>query len=339
MDCVQLGRTGLRVSRLCLGTMTFGNETDEAEAARIGRAALDAGVFFWDTADMYARGRSEEIVGRVLGGARQQVVLATKVWAAMGEGPNDRGLSARHVIEACEASLRRLKTDWIDLYYLHLPDPDVPADETLRAFEDLRSTGKIRYVACSNHRSWETARLVHLAERFGWQPVSAIQPVYNLTNRQAEVELIPMATAYGLGVVTYSPLARGVLTGKYAWGAPPPSDSRLARGNPRFIAAEWREASLDVVNALTALAEARGISLARLAQAWVLANRRVSAVIAGPRTLAHWEESLAAAEMPWDAELEAAVDAEVPRGTFTGREVPDPAYHPVTGRSIGGTHG
>ncbi len=333
MEIVQLGRSGLRVSRLCLGTMTFGNETDEAEAARIGAAALDAGVTFWDTADMYSRGRSEEIVGRLLAGKRDGVVLATKVWAAMGDGPNDRGLSARHVIAACEASLRRLGTDWIDLYYLHLPDPLTPMDETLRAMDDLRRAGKIRYVACSNFRSWEAARLVGVAEAHGWQPISATQPVYNLTNRQAEIELIPMATAYGLGVVTYSPLARGVLTGKYRWGETPPPDSRLGRKNPRLLAAEWREASLAVVTSLQQLADARGIPLARLAQAWVLANRQVTSMIAGPRTLAHWEESIAAAALPWDAALESAVDAAVPRGTFTGREVPDPTYYPVAGRT------
>jgi aryl-alcohol dehydrogenase-like predicted oxidoreductase len=332
IDVVQLGRAGLRVSRICLGTMTFGAETDEAEATRIAEAALDAGAFFWDTADMYAKGRSEEIVGRVLRGRRDRVVLATKAYAPMGDGPNDRGLSARHVIAACEASLRRLQTDWIDLYYLHLPDPCTPLDETLRAMDDLRRSGKIRYIACSNFRAWESVRLLQVAERHGWQPISAIQPVYNLTNRQAEIEILPMATAHGLGAVTYSPLARGVLTGKYRWGEAPPPDSRLARKNPRLLAAEWREASMAVVDGLTAVAAARGVPLARLAQAWVLANPQVTSMIAGPRTLAQWEESAAGACLAWDPTLEAEVDRLVPPGTFTGREVPDPAYYPVTGR-------
>ncbi len=327
VQVVPLGRSGLKVSRLCLGTMTFGAETDEALAARIGAAALDAGVFFWDTADMYSKGRSEEFIGRILGPRRSEVVLATKAFAPMGAGANDRGLSARHLISACEASLRRLQTDWIDLYYLHLPDPGTPLEETLRAIEDLRRAGKIRYVGCSNHRAWEAARLIATAERHGWQPLSATQPVYNLTNRQAEIEIIPMATATGLGVVTYSPLARGVLTGKYRWGEPPPGDSRLGRNNPRFLAAEWREASIAVADKLSG-----AVPLARLAQAWVLANPQVTAMIAGPRTMAHWEESLAATRLTWDPSFESAVDVLVPPGTFTGRDVPDPAYYPVTGR-------
>lgn len=330
MEVVQLGRCGLRVSRLCLGTMTFGNETTEVEAREIADRALDARVFFWDTADMYSQGRSEEIVGRLLEGRRDRVVLATKAWAPMGPGPNDRGLSARHLKSACEASLRRLRTDRIDLYYLHLPDRSVPHEEKLRALEDLARDGKILHAACSNHRAWETLDLVHTARAHGWQPLVAVQPLYNLVNRDIEVELLPMCADQGLGVVTYSPLARGVLTGKYA--GPSDGASRLSRNNPRFLQAEWRPESVEVATALVALAEARGVTAADLAVAWALANRNVHSVIAGPRTVDHLERYLRGAAVTWDAELEAACDALVPPGCHSGKAFPDPAYYPVTGR-------
>lgn len=331
-----LGRSGLKVSPLCLGTMTFGATTDLDEAERIVDLCLDHGVFFWDTADMYSSGQSEVIVGDLLRGRRPQVVLATKAWARMGPGPNDQGLSARHLIRACEGSLRRLGTDWIDLYYLHLPDRGVPIDETLRAVEDLVRSGKVRYVACSNYRAWEVLDLVHTQRVHGWQPMTAVQPLYNLVNRDIEVELLPMAHRHGLGVVTYSPLARGVLTGKYRRAGVVPSDSRLARQNRRFLQAEWREASLDVVDGLAPLAAARGVPMSQLALRWALANERVHSVIIGPRTLAQAQDALAATEVAWDAGLEAAVDALVPPGTHSGREWPDPAYYPVTGRVVAG---
>lgn len=332
-EVVQLGRSGLRVSRLSLGTMTFGGRTDLPEARRICDRALDHGLFFWDTADMYSRGRSEEMVGELLKGRRQEVVLATKAYAPMGPGPNDRGLSARHLRLACEASLRRLGTDWIDLFYLHLPDRSVPLDETLRAVEDLRRAGKIRYVACSNYVSWEVVDLLHTARAAGWQPMSAVQPKYNLFNRDIEMELLPMAQHHGLGVVSYSPLARGILTGKYGAGAIP-ADSRRAHDNPRLAQAEWRAASLELVPAFVALAAARGVEPGALAVAWALANRAISSVIAGPRTEDQLQTYLDALTIPWDADLEAACDALVPPGMFTGAVWPDPAYFPVTGRVL-----
>lgn len=325
-----LGRSGLKVSRLCLGTMTFGNETSPADARIIADRALEAGVFFWDTADMYSGGRSEEIVGDLLRDRRAQVVLATKGWAAMGPGPNDHGLSARHLIAACEASLRRLGTEWIDLYYLHLPDRSVPMDETLRAVEDLRRAGKIRYAACSNYRAWEIMDLLGCAERHGWAPMTATQPLYNLVNRDIEVELLPMCAAKGVGVVSYSPLARGVLTGKYS--VPVDGETRLSRNNPRFLRAEWRPESVEVAAALETLARERGHTAAELAIAWALANRNIHSVIAGPRTPAHLESYLRGAAVHWDDALEHAVDALVPPGTHTGKAFPDPDYYPVTGR-------
>ncbi|MCB9778467.1 MAG: aldo/keto reductase [Alphaproteobacteria bacterium] len=333
MQPVRLGRSGLLVSPLCLGTMTFGAEADEATSRSIMDLALDRGVFFWDTADMYGTGESERIVGRALRGRRDRIVLATKAFAPMGPGPNDRGLSARHLIAACDASLRRLHADWIDLYYLHLPDDGVPIDETLRALEDLRSAGKIRYTACSNHTAWQTAELVHTARAHGWPPLTAVQPLYNLANRDIEVELLPMAHHHGLGVVTYSPLARGVLTGKYRWGADAPADSRLARANRRFLQAEWREESVALADGVVALAAQRGCTPAQLALRWAMANERVHSVILGARTLDQAREAIAAADLPWDHELEATCDALVPPGCHTGRGFPDSQY-PVRGRVL-----
>jgi aryl-alcohol dehydrogenase-like predicted oxidoreductase len=334
VEPVRLGKSGLLVSPLCLGTMTFGAETAEDEARRIADRALDAGVFFWDTADMYGKGTSEEMVGRLLSGRRDKVVLATKAYAQMGPGPNDRGLSARHLIAACEASLRRLNTDWIDLYYLHLPDRGVPLDETLRATEDLIRSGKIRYLACSNYRAWEVMDLLLTSQSLGTQPVTAVQPLYNLVNRDIEVELLPMCHAKGLGVVSYSPLARGVLTGKYAWDAEIPGESRLHRNNKRFLQAEWRQPSVDVAQKLVELAASIDVTAAELATAFALANRRVHSVIAGPRTLDHWESYLRAGEIEWTPQLEAACDDLVPAGCHTGVGWPDPAYYPVTGRVV-----
>ncbi|MEC7948690.1 MAG: aldo/keto reductase, partial [Myxococcota bacterium] len=271
-------------------------------------------------------------VGGLLAGRRSQVVLATKAFAPMGPGANDRGLSARHLIAACEASLRRLGTEWIDLYYLHLPDRTVPLDETLRAMEDLVRAGKVRYVGASNYRAWEIRDLEHTARAHGWQPVTAVQPLYNLVNRDIEVELLPMCEAHGIGVVSYSPLARGVLTGKYRAGSAPPPESRLARANRRFLEAEWRPASLGVVEQLLPVAAARGVPISQLTLRWAMANRAVHSVIIGPRTMEQAEDALAASRLGWDAELELAVDDLVPPGTHTGREWPDPAYYPVLGR-------
>ena len=335
MEPVQLGRSGLRVSPLCLGTMNFGTDTPPAEATRILDVALDAGLFFLDTADMYGKGASERFLGEALRGRRDQVVLATKAFAPMGPGPNDRGLSARHLIAACEASLRRLNTDWIDLYYLHIPDAAVPIDESLRALEDLRRAGKVRYLAASNYRAWELVNMLHTADHLGAARLTATQPLYNLVNRDIEVELLPMAAHHGLGVVSYSPIARGVLSGKYQWDAPPPTSSRLARSNPRFLQAEWREASLHVAHALAPQAAARGVSLATFATAWCLNNPLVHSVIIGPRTESQLTDYLAAPTTPWDPEAEAAVDALVPPGSHTGFGWPD-AQYPVLGRPVAG---
>ena len=311
--------------------MMFGTHADLQESRRIAECALDHGVFYWDTADMYGNGASEEVCGRLLQGKRQEIVLATKAWARMGSGANDAGLGARHLQLACEASLKRLGTDWIDVYYLHLPDPGTPVEETLRAMEDLVRTGKVRYLACSNYRAWEVPGLVHEARRHGWQPLTGIQPLYNIANRDIEVEMLPMAHSYGLGVTTYSPLARGVLTGKYGGGAVPPS-SRLARRDGRFLKAEWRQESVDAAESLRPQAERLGCTLGQFATAWAMANRLVHSVIIGPRNLEQAREALLSSEVALDDEAERAVDGLVPPGCHSGRAFPDDSYAPVTGR-------
>ena len=333
MQPVSLGRSGLKVSPMCLGTMTFADTTDLEVARQIADLCLARGVFFWDTADAYSTGASEAMVGKLMAGRRQEIVLATKVFAAMGPGANDRGLSARHIHHACEASLKRLGTDWIDLYYLHVPDRSVPTQESLRALEDLARSGKVRYLACSNYRAWEVLDMLNLAQNSGWQPISAIQPLYNLVNRDIEVELLPMARAKGLGVVSYSPLARGILTGKYKWNAQNEKNNRLARADKRFMQAEWREESVRAAAELVKLSQGRGCTAGQLAIAWAMANENIDSVILGARTLEQAQQALDAEKVEWDVELESACDTLIPPGCHSGKAFFDERY-PITGRSI-----
>jgi len=328
---VRFGNTGLMVSPMCLGTMMFGGAASFQAAETMADMALERGVFFWDTADMYSLGASEEVCGRLLQGRRNDVVLATKVFAAMSNRPNDRGLSARHMIHACEESLRRLKTDWIDVYYLHLPDA-TPIEETLRAMEDLCRSGKVRYIGCSNYRAWEIVGLINTAKSNNWQPLCAVQPLYNIVNRDIEVELLPMADHYGLGVATYSSLARGVLSGKYSQSKVP-QGSRLDRKDRRFLQAEWRPESVAVADKLRPLAERLGCTLSQLATRWVMANSKVSSVIIGPRTVEQLQEALGTLDVSWDQQAERVVDSLIPPGCHSGKGFFDQNYAPVLGRS------
>jgi len=229
MDHVSFGRSGLKVSRLCLGTMTFGREADEETSFRILDRFVELGGTFVDTADMYSGGGSEEVVGRWIKqrGTRNAIVLATKVWAVMGPGPNDGGLSRMHIMRAVDDSLRRLQTDVIDLYQIHRWDARVPVEETAEALSDLVRQGKVRYVGASNLRAWQLAEYLHLAERHHWSHFISIQPLYNALNRNIENELLPYAARVGLGIMTYNPLAGGMLTGKYKPGEPLPAGARL----------------------------------------------------------------------------------------------------------------
>jgi len=253
-----LGNKGVKVSQLCLGTMMFGGPTPDDESVEIIRWAIDAGINFLDTADKYNAGESERVVGKAIRDCRDFVVLATKCGIAMGDGPNDRGSSRKHILLAAEASLKRLGTDYIDLYYLHTPDPATPIEESLEALDDLVTQGKVLYVGCSNFWAWQAAQAVGIQQLNGWDAFAAVQPLYNMANRDCEAELLPMADALGLGVVTYSPLARGVLTGKYRRGQEPPADSRAARGNKRMLETEYREANFELAEQLQELADAVG---------------------------------------------------------------------------------
>ena len=333
MEYRNLGRSGVRVSPLCLGTMMFGGATDEADARRIIDRAAGIGVNFLDTADTYNEGRSEEIVGRAIEGRRDAFVVATKVAnpVAPGAGPNERGLSRAWVMRAAEASLRRLNTDRIDLYYLHKEDHATPLEETVRAVADLVRAGKIRYFGVSNHRSWRVAEICRLCDEIGIDRPVASQPYYNALNRMPEVEHLPACAFYGLGVVPYSPLARGVLTGKYAPDAAPAADSRAGRADARIMQTEWRPESLAIAKELAAHAEARGMKPGQFALNWVLANRLVTAVIAGPRTLAQWEDYAGALDHAFTAEDEALVDRLVVTGPPSTPGYNDPAY-PIEGR-------
>lgn len=326
-----LGRSGLKVSPLCLGAMMFGDRTDEAHSMEIIASARDAGVNFLDTADAYAGGRSEEICGRAIAKERSRWVLATKLANPGSPEPNDRGTSRRWMLQACEASLKRLGTDWIDLYYLHRDDFDTPMEETIATLGDLIRSGKIRYYGLSNYRAWRLATFVETARAMGVPPPIACQPCYNLMDRTPEVELLPACAHHGLGVVPYSPLARGVLTGKYAPGAAPPPETRAGRKDKRILETEFRPESLAIAQAVGAHAGRRGTSATALALGWVLNNSLIAGVIAGPRTLTQWMDYVTATSYRFTAEDEAILSALVPAGHPSTPGYSDPQY-PLTGR-------
>ncbi|WP_144299521.1 aldo/keto reductase [Elioraea rosea] len=331
MEYRNLGRSGLRVSPLCLGTMMFGGATDEADSARIVARAREQGVNFIDTANTYTEGRSEEIVGRAIASDRSWWVLATKFANPNGEGPNARGTSRRHAIESVDASLERLGTDVIDILYLHKEDHATPFEETVRALADLIRAGKVRYFGVSNYRAWRVAEICRLADQAGIGRPIVSQPLYNALNRMVEVEHLPACAALGLGVFPYSPLARGVLTGKYRANVAPPEGSRAARRDKRMMETEWRTESLEAAAKLADRAEAKGVTPGQFALAWLLANRLVTGVVAGPRTLEQWNDYAGALDVSFTAEDEALVDGLVPAGHPSTPGYNDPAY-PLEGR-------
>ena len=332
MQYERLGKSGLDVSRICLGTMMFGGRADEREANAIIARASESGVNFIDTADSYNAGRSEEVVGQAIAANRSDWILATKAGNPMGEGRHRRGLSRRWLAMACEDSLKRLKTDWIDLFYLHLEDHATPLEETIGAIKNLIDAGKIRYFGVSNFRAWRIAEICNLCDRMGVPRPIACQPYYNALNRMPEVEVLPACAYYGLGVVAYSPLARGVLTGKYKPSEAPPKDSRAGSADQRMLETEWRPESLAIAGKLRAHAEARGFTGADYALAWLLANRFVTAVLAGPRTLEQWQLYLKGLDYPFDQQDEDLLDALVPSGHPSTPGYTDPRYR-VEGRS------
>lgn len=327
----KLGASGLKVSPLCLGTMMFGDATTEADAKRIAAHAKDAGINFIDTANAYAGGRSEEITGRIVGAARGWWVVATKLANPVGKGPNDRGLSRRHCLDAVEASLTRLGVETIDILYLHKEDHATPLAETVRAMADLVGQGKILHFGVSNHRAWRVAEICRLCDEMGIDRPIVSQPLYNALNRQAETEHLPACAYYGLGVAPYSPLARGVLTGKYATQDVPAPESRAGRADRRMMETEFRPESLRIAQVLKAHAEARGITPGQFALAWLLNNRLVTAPIAGPRTLEQWQDYIGALDYRFTAEDEALVDGLVTAGHPSTPGYNDPQY-PIEGR-------
>lgn len=334
MQYRRLGKTNLRVSALCLGTMMFGDQTDAAESQRIVDHARAQGINFIDTADVYSQGKSEQIVGQTIAAHRDDWVLATKVGNRMqldSALPNHDRYSRKWLMQECEASLKRLGTDYIDLYYLHRDFEDDGLEEPVAALGDLIRAGKIRYFGLSNFRAWRIAEVVAECKRQGVPLPAICQPYYNLLNRLPEVEVLPACGFHGLGVAPYSPIARGVLTGKYKPGDAPPGDSRAARADKRFMQTEWRPESLVIAQSLEAHAKTKGFSLTQFATAWVLANRFVSSVIVGPKSLAQFEPYFGALDYPWAADDEAAVDALVPKGHPSTPGYHDPAY-PFVGR-------
>ncbi len=331
MDYRNLGRSGLRVSPLCLGTMNFGGPTDEAAAGRIIGRARDAGVNFIDTADAYTGGRSEQIVGRAVAADRDSWVIATKLANTGAPDANGAGTSRQWIMRAVEASLRRLGVGHIDLYYLHKEDHATPLDETVRAMGDLVQQGKVRYFGVSNYRAWRLAEICASCDRIGIARPVASQPYYHALNRTPEVEHLPACGFYGLGVVCYSPLGRGILSGKYAPGAAPPPDTRAARQDRRMMQTEWHPDSLRLAQEIAEYAERRGSSPAAMAVRWVLNNRLVTGIVAGPRTEEHWDSYLAALDAPFAAEDEAFISGLVPAGHHAVPGYNDPGY-PIEGR-------
>lgn len=302
MEYRSLGRTGVMVSPLCLGAMNFGGATDEETSIAIINRALEAGINFIDTANVYNAGESERIVGKALkeNGMRDQVVLATKVHGRMGDGPNDQGNSRYHIIKACEDSLRRLQTDHIDLYQLHRPSLTIPQDETLRAFDDLIRSGKVRYIGCSTHPAWMVMEAITISERLNIARYISEQPPYNLLDRRIENELVPLAQKYGLAILPWSPLAGGILAGKYTLEmlekAAFPEDTRAGRSGDLFRSRITRK-SVMVAAKVKERAEAQGLTAAQLALLWCKDQPGVTSPIIGPRTMAHLEDALPVLEM------------------------------------------
>ena len=332
MNFQRLGNSGLEVSRLCLGTMMFGDRTDAAAAGEIIAHALDAGVNFIDTADAYAKGASESIVGPAIARGRDRWILATKVGNPVQDAPHEGGLSRRWIVAACEGSLKRLNTDWIDIYYLHKDDLRTPLAETIATIGDLIRAGKVRYFGISNYRGWRIAELMHWCSALSVPPPVVCQPYYNLLNRMPEVEILPACDHYGIGVASYSPIARGVLTGKYRGGTVP-DGTRAARKDRRMMETEFRAESFAIAERLEAHARASGRTSIQFALAWLWANRIVTSVIAGPRTLEQWKDYVAAMGTPWSDEDEKLVDSLVTPGHASTPGFNDPAY-PIYGRRL-----
>ena len=293
MEYRKLGRTGLMVSELCLGAMTFGNEADEQTSKSVTDRFVEAGGNFVDTANVYSRGISEEILGRVIHDYREDVVLATKFRFPMGEGPNDSGASRKHIISACEASLRRLDTDYIDLYQIHCWDSSTPIEETLSALDDLVRAGKVRYIGCSNFSGWQIEKSVRVSEREGLARFDCVQPQYSLLVRDIEHEVLPVSHEEGLGVIPWSPLAGGFLTGKYSREDAPPENTRMASWGDTWKRHATPE-KFDIVDRVCEIANSRGKEPAQIALSWVKDRPGVTSPILGARNVEQLDKNLGA---------------------------------------------
>ena len=331
MKYARLGRTGLEVSRLCLGCMSYGDPgwrpwvLDEEASRTHFRRALDLGINFFDTADMYSRGRSEEVTGRMLRemASRHDYVLATKVYfPAEKKGPNREGLSRKHILEACDASLRRLGTDFIDLYQVHRWDPDTPYEETLSALDALLRAGKVRYLGASSMAAWQFARALYTSHRHGWERFVSMQNHYNLVYREEEREMIPLCIAEGVGLVPWSPLARGFLSGSRKRGEE--KETARARSDEFADKLYFRAEDFDVLDALLEVAKARDLPPARVALAWLLSRPGVVAPIIGATKLPHLEDAVAALEVKLSADEIARLEAPYRPHPILGHEQPAP---------------
>ncbi len=307
-----LGRTGVKLSQLSFGTMSLGGDADEKMSQQLFQRCLDAGVNHFDTADVYNKGEAEQVLGRLVAaaGCRDRVVLASKAYFPTGKDVNARGASRYHLVSAVEASLRRLATDRIDLYYVHRFDEETALDETLRALDHLVAQGKILYPAASNFAAWQVAKALGISARLSLAPLVCLQPMYNLVKRQVEVEILPMAASEGLGVICYSPTGGGLLTGKYGAGRRP-SAGRLV-DNKMYQTRYADEANYQAADRFVALARERQIEPVALAVAWVASHPAVTSVLLGARTPEQLEPALAAADIAMDAELRAAISALTP---------------------------
>jgi aryl-alcohol dehydrogenase-like predicted oxidoreductase len=317
----RMGRTGLRVSEICLGTMTFAGQSDVATSCKILDTATDGGVTFIDTADAYpippdpeTAGRTEEVIGGWLAaasGRRHQIVLATKCRIRVGMGPNEEGLSRRHILAACDASLQRLRTDHVDLYQAHLPDPETPIEETLRAFDDLVRSGKVRYVGCSNYPAWQLALALRTSEQHGWARYDCVQPRYNVLYREIETELVPLCRDQGVGVIVYNPLAGGLLSGKHSASVAPEPGTRFTLGASGELYRDryWHKAQFDAVATLKNYCQSRGWNLATASVAWILQHPGITSAIVGASRPEQLGATLAAAEIVFDDEARQAFDA------------------------------
>lgn len=333
MNYKNLGRSGLKVSPLCLGAMMFGGETDLQTSKRIIAKAGEQGINFIDTADVYYSGKSEEVVGKAVAANRDDWVIATKFGFPFASGPNQFGQSRKWIRQSVEASLKRLDTDYIDILYFHRALLDLPLEEGVRAMGELINQGKIRYYGVSNFSGWRIAEMCRIADQLGIERPVVSEPLYNIVDRKSEVEQIPSAAHYGLGIVPYSPLARGVLTGKYRAETPPPADSRAGRGDLRIQQTEWRQESISIAQKIADYAADRGTNSIAFAIAWVLNNQNISSAIVGPRTEAHWDSYMYSLDFTLTREDEDFINSLVAPGHASTAGYTDPGY-PVEGRLI-----